>query len=303
MSGFPGDVPGKAPGDQDAIETTLEGKAKDLGGFEVRRLLPSIHRRMIGPFIFFDAMGPATFPAGRGIDVRPHPHIGLATITYLFEGEILHRDSLGSVQPIRPGAVNWMTAGRGIVHSERTGPETRAAGGPLAGIQAWVALPRDAEECAPAFDHYPAEALPVVEDNNWCLRLIAGSWEGTRSPVRLAWETIYADVSLAAAARLSFPAEHPERGVYAAEGEIEIDGQPQPAGALVVLKPGRAVTITALRPSRLMLVGGAPMDGPRHIWWNFVSSSQERLEQAKEDWRQQRLGKVPGDSEFIPLPA
>lgn len=303
MSWFPSDEPGTARGDQDAIETMLEGKAKDLGGFEVRRLLPAIHRRMIGPFIFFDAMGPAAFSAGRGIDVRPHPHIGLATVTYLFEGEILHRDSLGSVQPIRPGAVNWMTAGRGIVHSERTGPQTRAAGGPLAGIQAWVALPRDAEECAPAFDHYPAEALPVVEEKDWRLRLIAGSWDGARSPVRVAWDTVYADASLAAGAHLSFPAEHPERGVYVVEGGIEIDGRPQPAGGLAVLKPGGAVTITARQPSRLMLVGGAQMDGPRHIWWNFVSSSKERLEQAKEDWRQQRLGTVPDDSEFIPLPA
>ena len=303
MSWVPSNEPGKASGDDDAIETILEGKAKDLGGFEVRRLLPSLHRRMIGPFIFFDAMGPATLPAGRGIDVRPHPHIGLATVTYLFEGEILHRDSLGSVQPIRPGAVNWMTAGRGIVHSERTAPERRAAGGPLAGIQAWVALPYDAEEGAPAFDHYPAETLPVVEGRNWRLRLIAGSWEGTRSPVRVAWETIYADASLAAGAHLAFPVEHPERGVYVAEGEVEIDGRRQPSGVLAVLRPGHAATITARQPSRLMLLGGAPMDGPRHIWWNFVSSSKERLEQAKEDWRQQRLGTVPGDSEFIPLPA
>ncbi len=303
MSWFPSDAPGVAPGDKDAIETTLEGKAKDLGGFAVRRLLPAVHRRMIGPFIFFDAMGPADFAAGGGIDVRPHPHIGLATVTYLFTGEILHRDSLGSVQPIRPGAVNWMTAGRGIVHSERTGPEVRAAGGPLAGIQAWVALPRTAEEEAPAFDHYPAEALPVVEDKGSRLRLIAGSWEGTRSPVTVAWETIYADAMLAAGAQQWFPAEHQERGVYVAEGEIEIDGRQQPSGVLVVLRPGHGVAIKARQPSRLMLVGGAPMDGPRHIWWNFVSSSKERLEQAKEDWRQQRLGHVPGETEFIPLPA
>ena len=302
MSWVPCDGPTVTAGGADAIETTLEGKTKDLGGFQVRRLLPSLHRRMVGPFIFFDAMGPADFAPGRGIDVRPHPHIGLATVTYLFAGEILHRDSLGSLQPIRPGDVNWMTAGRGIVHSERTGPDVRAAGGPLDGIQAWVALPHNAEECEPTFAHYAAADLPLIEGKNWRLRLIAGTWEGTSSPVVVAWETIYADATLAAGARLSFPAEHEERGVYAAEGEIEIGGRLQPAGTLLVLRPGQPLTVTAQRPSRLMLVGGAPMDGPRHIWWNFVSSSKERLEQAKEDWRRQRFAAVPGETEFIPLP-
>jgi len=302
MSWLPSEGPEVTVGNADAILTTLQGKAKDLGGFEVRRLLPALQRRMVGPFIFFDAMGPAAFAPGRGIDVRPHPHIGLATVTYLFEGEILHRDSLGSVQPIRPGDVNWMTAGRGIVHSERTGPEVRAAGGPLAGIQAWVALPHGAEECAPAFAHHAAADLPLIEGENWRMRVIAGDWEGTRSPVALAWETLYADASLVAGARLLFPAEHEERGVYAAEGAIEIDGRTQPGGTLLVLRPGRPVTVTAQGPARLILLGGAPMDGPRHIWWNFVSSSKERLEQAKEDWRQQRYAAVPGETEFIPLP-
>lgn len=303
MSWVPCDEPAALEaGDSHAIDMVLEGKAKDLGGFEVRRLLPSSRRRMIGPFIFFDQMGPAEFPSGRGIDVRPHPHIGLATVTYLFAGEILHRDSLGTVQPIRPGDVNWMTAGHGIVHSERTGPETRAAGGLLAGIQAWVALPRTSEESEPAFAHHPAAALPLIEADGWRLRLIAGDWGGVRSPVTTAWETIYADAALPAGARLAFPAEHEERAVYPVEGTIEIDGHAPPADALLVLRPGRTVTITAQSPARVMLLGGAAMDGPRHIWWNFVSSSRERIEQAKEDWRQRRFASVPGDSEFIPLP-
>jgi redox-sensitive bicupin YhaK (pirin superfamily) len=286
----------------DSIDIVLEGKAKDLGGFEVRRLLPSSRRRMVGPFIFFDQMGPADFPPGRGIDVRPHPHIGLATVTYLFAGEILHRDSLGTVQPIRPGDVNWMTAGRGIAHSERTGPETRAAGGPLAGIQAWVALPRTDEDGEPAFAHHSAEALPLIEADGWRLRLIAGAWEGVRSPVATAWDTIYADATLEPGSRLSFSAEHEERAVYPVEGAIEIDGRAPPAESLLVLRPGQAVTIAARNASRLMLLGGAAMDGPRHIWWNFVSSSRERIEQAKQDWRSQRFAPVPAETEFIPLP-
>ncbi|HYN38392.1 MAG TPA: pirin family protein [Rhodospirillales bacterium] len=302
MSWVPCDEPAATGSGANAIETVLEGKAKDLGDFEVRRLLPSSRRRMVGSFIFFDQMGPADFPAGRGIDVRPHPHIGLATVTYLFAGEILHRDSLGTVQPIRPGDVNWMTAGRGIVHSERTGPETRAAGGPLAGIQAWVALPHPSEEAAPAFAHHPAADLPVIEADGCQLRLIAGTWEGVHSPVATDWETIYADLVLTEGARLSFPAAHEERAVYPVEGAIEIDGHTPPADALLVLRPDRAVTITARTPARVMLLGGAAMDGPRHIWWNFVSSSPERIEQAKQDWREQRFAPVPGESEFIPLP-
>jgi len=303
MSWVPCDEPAAAPvGGFDAIDVALEGKAKDLGGFEVRRLLPSVRRRMVGPFIFFDRMGPADFAPGRGIDVRPHPHIGLATVTYLFAGEILHRDSLGSVQPIRPGDVNWMTAGRGIAHSERTGPATRAAGGPLSGIQAWVALPRTEEECEPAFSHHAAEALPFVEGEGWRLRLIAGSWEGVHSPVTTAWDTLYLDAALDPGARLLFPAEHEERAVYPVEGSIEIDGRPTPPDSLLVLRPGQAVTIASRTASRLMLLGGAAMDGPRHIWWNFVSSSPERIEQAKQDWRTQRFAPVPGDTEFIPLP-
>ncbi len=303
MSWVPCDEPAAAPdGGFDSIDVVLEGKAKDLGGFEVRRLLPSVRRRMVGPFIFFDRMGPTDFAPGRGIDVRPHPHIGLATVTYLFAGEILHRDSLGTVQPIRPGDVNWMTAGRGIAHSERTGPATRAAGGPLSGIQAWVALPRTHEECEPAFCHHAAEALPLVGGEGWWLRVIAGRWEGVRSPVTTAWDTIYADATLDPGARLVFPPAHEERGLYPVEGTFEIEGRAPPANALLVLRPGRAVSIVARTPSRLMLLGGAAMDGPRQIWWNFVSSSPERIEQAKQDWRAQRFAPVPGETEFIPLP-
>jgi redox-sensitive bicupin YhaK (pirin superfamily) len=284
------------------IETTIVAKPRDLGGFEVRRLLPSSLRRMVGPFIFFDQMGPATFGPGRGLDVRPHPHIGLATVTYLFAGEIVHRDSLGTLQPIRPGDVNWMTAGRGITHSERTGPEMRASGGELSGIQAWVALPREAEETEPAFAHHPREALPVLRGDGIEIRLIAGVLFGARSPVATLWDTVYADAALEPGARLPFPPEHEERAIYPVGGEIELEGGCVEPGRLLVLRPGREVTITAASPARLLLLGGAAMDGPRQIWWNFVSSSRERIEQAKADWREGRFAAVPGETEFIPLP-
>jgi redox-sensitive bicupin YhaK (pirin superfamily) len=284
------------------VETAIVAKPRDLGGFEVRRLLPSSSRRMVGPFIFFDQMGPATFAPGRGLDVRPHPHIGLATVTYLFAGEIVHRDSLGTLQPIRPGDVNWMTAGRGIAHSERTGPEMRASGGELSGIQAWVALPRDAEETEPAFAHYPREALPVLRDKGVEVRLVAGTLFGLGSPVVTLWDTAYADATLAPGTRLPFPTDHEERAIYPVDGEIEIEGGRVGPSQLLVLRPGRAATITAASPTRLLLLGGAAMDGPRQIWWNFVSSSRERIEQAKADWREGRFAAVPGESEFIPLP-
>lgn len=286
-----------------AIETVVTGKTRDIGGFEVRRVLPSTRRRMVGPFVFFDQMGPADFPAGRGIDVRPHPHIGLATVTYLFAGEIVHRDSLGTLLAIRPGDVNWMTAGRGIAHSERTGDAVRAAGGTLAGIQAWVALPREAEEQAPAFAHHPASELPVAELDGCSVRLIAGSLFGVQSPVATAWETIYADARMQPGARLAFPAGHEERAVYPVEGAIELDGRPLVPGEMLVLRPGAEVVLEAQSSARMMLLGGAAMDGPRHIWWNFVSSSLDRIEQAKHDWQASRFDAVPGESEFIPLPA
>jgi len=288
-----------------AVETLIVPRTRDLGdGFEVRRALPSVRRRMVGPFIFFDQMGPAVFRSGHGLDVRPHPHIGLATVTYLFEGEILHRDSLGTVQSIHPGAVNWMVAGRGIAHSERTPPELRATGGRLYGIQSWVAVPKRHEETAPAFAHTPADALPVLEDAGTRVRLIAGGLYGARSPVGTLSELFYADAVLAAGARLQVPASHEERAVYVAEGGVELGGQVYGTGQLLVLRPGAEGVLTGPGPTggRVLLFGGEPMEGPRHIWWNFVSSSKERIEQAKADWRAGRIGPVPGETEFIPLP-
>jgi redox-sensitive bicupin YhaK (pirin superfamily) len=285
-----------------APETVIVPRSRDIGGFEVRRALPSAQRRMVGPFVFFDHMGPATFRAGTGLDVRPHPHIGLATITYLFEGEIVHRDSLGSAQPIRPGDVNWMTAGRGIAHSERTGPELRAAGSGLAGIQSWIALPKRHEEAEPDFVHYPRADLPVSEGDGVALRLIAGAGFGLRAPVAVFSDMFYADAALAADARLTLPAEYEERAIYVAAGAIEIAGQDFGAGQLLVFRPGDAIDLRARAASRVLLLGGEPMDGPRHLWWNFVSSSKERIEQAKADWKAGRFGAVPGDAEFIPLP-
>jgi hypothetical protein len=285
-----------------ALETIVAPRARDLGGFEVRRALPSVQRRMVGPFVFWDQMGPAQFAPGQGIDVRPHPHIGLATVTYLVRGEIMHRDSLGSVIAIRPGEMNLMTAGSGIVHSERTGPEPRASGHELFGIQAWVALPKSHEECAPAFTHYGSGELPRLDDGAITLRLIAGEVEGVRSPVQSPMAMIYADLQLAAGATFQFDARYAERGIYTLEGEIELAGQRFAAGQMLVLKPGIPVTIRAQTRARCMLLGGEPADGPRHIWWNFVSSSQQRIEQAKADWRAGRFAGVPGDTEFIPLP-
>ncbi|MFP2909229.1 pirin family protein [Pyxidicoccus sp. 3LFB2] len=287
------------------VETLIVPRTRDLGdGFEVRRALPSVRRRMVGPFIFFDQMGPAMFNAGHGLDVRPHPHIGLATVTYLFEGEILHRDSLGTVQSIHPGAVNWMVAGRGIAHSERTPPALRPTGGRLYGIQIWVAVPKQHEEIAPAFAHTPAEALPVLEDAGTRVRVIAGGLYGVRSPVGTLSELFYADAVLAAGARLQVAASHEERAVYVAEGGVELDGEIYGKGQLLVLRPGKEVVLQghAVEGGRALLFGGEPMDGPRHIWWNFVSSSKERIEQAKADWRAKRFGPVPGETEFIPLP-
>jgi redox-sensitive bicupin YhaK (pirin superfamily) len=284
-----------------APETVIVPRSRDIGGFEVRRALPSVQRRMVGPFVFFDQMGPAGFAPGKGLDVRPHPHIGLATVTYIFEGEILHRDSLGSVQSIRPGDVNWMTAGRGIAHSERTAPELRT-GTELFGIQSWVALPKRDEETEPAFVHHPRASLPVTEGEGVSLRLVAGAGFGLRSPVRVFSDMFYAAAALKPDARMTLPAQYEERAIYVALGEIEIAGQRFPAGQLLVFRPGDVIDLRALSHSSLMLLGGEPMDGPRHIWWNFVSSSKERIEQAKADWKAGRFGAVPGDTEFIPLP-
>ena len=291
-----------APRSCDPVDTVVVPRARDLGGFEVRRALPASQRQMVGPFIFFDQMGPAEFVAGTGMDVRPHPHIGLSTLTWLIEGEILHRDSLGSVQPIRPGEVNWMTAGRGIAHSERTPPEQRAGGARLFGLQTWLALPKPREETEPRFEHYGAGELPVIDGDDMRVTLIAGSGWGRRSPVTVFSETIYADAELAAGARLPLPREHDERAVYLLSGRVRIANETFAPGSLLTLKPGIDVTVAAEAPSRLMVLGGEPMDGPRFIWWNFVASAKERIRQAQEDWRAQRFAPVPGDDEFIPLP-
>jgi len=260
---------------------------------------------MVGPFIFLDQMGPEILSAGQGLDVAPHPHIGLATVTYLFRGEILHRDSLGTKQIILPGEVNWMTAGAGIAHSERTPEQARAGGASIFGIQTWVALPVEAEEVAPTFFHHAADELPLIEGEGKNVRLIAGSAFGERSPVKIYSEMFYADAVLEKGARLSVPLAHTERAVYIVEGEAEIspDGEKARAGQLLVLKPREEIVLTAAGTgARLLLLGGEPFDEPRHIWWNFVSSSRERIEQAKEDWKNQRFGSVPDETEYIPLP-
>jgi redox-sensitive bicupin YhaK (pirin superfamily) len=289
--------------DQNAIMFTLEPKPRDLGGgFSVRRALPAIEKRMVGPFIFWDEFGPSHFAVGEGLDVRPHPHINLATVTYLFEGEIYHRDTLGSSQAINPGDVNWMNAGRGIAHSERTRAELRNTGSPIAGIQSWVALPEAHEESAPFFKHHPQSELPTLEEGGARSRIIAGSLWGKTSPVRTYSEMFYADVQLDAGAYIPLDAHHEERGLYLTSGEIEIAGDRFARGRLLVFRPGDAISIKAITPARFMLLGGANL-GARHIWWNFVSSRKERIEQAKEDWKAGRFGTVPGDDkEFIPLP-
>jgi redox-sensitive bicupin YhaK (pirin superfamily) len=304
MSFFPGKDP--APGDaraSDAIDQVIVPRSVDLGGFQVHRALPSARSRMVGPFIFFDHFGPAVFQAGNGVDVRPHPHIGLATVTYLFDGEIVHRDSLGTALPIRPGAVNWMTAGRGIVHSERTAPDHRDGGEPLHGLQLWVALPHQEEEGAPAFAHTASADIPELRENGLALRVIAGSMHGLRSPVLTSWDTIFAEAHLGAGTILPLGADHEERAVYVLAGEIEIGGAAYGPEQLLVLKPGDPIEVKAASDAHVILVGGAAMDGPRHIWWNFVSSRKERIEAAKADWKAGKFDLVPGDtSEFIPLP-
>lgn len=285
------------------IETVIVPPTHDLGdGFHVRRALPSRQRRMVGPFVFFDQMGPTVLRAGTGLDVRPHPHIGLATVTYLFDGEIVHRDSLGTTQTIRPGEVNWMIAGRGIVHSERTAADKRSAESALFGIQTWIALPKAEEERAPSFRHHAASELPLIDGEGKSLRLIAGSLYGARAPVATLSDMFYADVTLATNAQLPVAADYEQRAIYVIRGRIDIDGSTFDVGQLVVLRPQQSITARALAPAQVLLLGGAPMDGPRHVWWNFVSSSNERIEQAKADWRDGRLGSVPGDMEFIPLP-
>ncbi|HVZ05323.1 pirin family protein [Hyphomicrobium sp.] len=294
------------PGDAkscDAVEDVIIPRARDLGGFEVRRALPSARRQMVGPFIFFDQMGPAQFLSGHGIDVRPHPHIGLATVTYLFDGQIMHRDSLGSALSIKPGEVNLMTAGKGIVHSERTAPDLRASGQNVFGIQSWMALPKAHEESEPVFAHFGVSDLPRFDGEGKRVRLIMGSLYGATSPASFPYDCFYAEAVLAPGAVLPLDPDYDERGVYIASGSIDIAGQTFESGQLLVFKAGDRISILAETNARLMLLGGEPMDGPRFIWWNFVSSSKERIEMAKNEWRQGKFDIVPGDaSEFIPLP-
>ncbi len=289
--------------DDDAIELVIEGRPRDLGGFAVRRTLPAPRRRAVGPFIFLDHVGPAMLAPGQGIDVRPHPHIALATITYLFDGEFVHRDSLGSNQPIRPGDVNWMIAGRGVTHSERTGPEVRARGGPLHGVQTWVALPHADEEMAPRFEHHGRATMPIVQRPGAELHVIAGTAYDVEAPTGVRSPTLFVHGRLAAGATLPVDDGHVERAVYVAAGEIACGGLRVAVGTLLVLRADVAVRIDAVTAADVVLIGGAPLDGPRHLWWNFVSSSPARLEQAKADWQAGRFPQVPGDEdEFIPLP-
>ncbi len=293
----------------ESLETLIVPRARDLGGFEVRRVLPAGKRQMVGPFIFFDQMGPADFAAGKGIDVRSHPHIGLATVTYLYSGELQHRDSLGTNQMIYPGAVNWMIAGRGITHSERTSQPTRQDAHDIFGIQTWVALPKSAEETAAGFEHCPAEKLPSFSSEGAEARLILGTAYGEKAPVKTFSDMFYVDVTLQPGAALPLPEEHEERGVYISQGSCTLAGTDYEAGQMAVFRRGAKVTMTAgEKGARLMLLGGETMDGPRFIWWNFVASSQEMIEAAKEAWREGdwdrgRFQLPPDDKdEFIPLP-
>ncbi|MEA3002054.1 MAG: hypothetical protein QOH81_842 [Sphingomonadales bacterium] len=287
----------------DPFLLTLRPTTHDLGGFKVHRTLPNRERTTVGPFIFFDQMGPAQLPPGNGIDVRPHPHINLATVTYLFAGAIEHRDSLGTFARIEPGAVNLMTAGRGIAHSERSPAELRPRGPELSGIQTWLALPSAKEEIDPAFEHVPREALPVAEGGGARARVVMGTLWGQISPVTCHSETIYADIDLTPGGAMPIDPEADERALYVAEGEAELDGLRLELSTLYVLRPGIAATLRSATGAHVMLCGGAPLDGPRHVWWNFVSSRRERIQQAKEDWRAGRFTLPPDDhDEFIPLP-
>lgn len=295
----PSAVTGPVP---DSVLAVIPARDRDIGGFAVGRVLPAIGRRMVGPFIFLDHMGPVTLPAGHGMDVPPHPHIGLATVTYLFDGEIFHRDSLGSAETIRPHDVNWMTAGSGIVHSERTTPEVRARGQRVHGLQAWVALPTSAEDGPPAFTHHDASALPICQMDGVLARIIAGEAYGACSPVVVASPTLYVDLALDAEASIAIEATVPERGLYVVEGEIMIDGLRVASRSLAVLQPGAAPRIEAPTGARVALLGGAPI-GERHIWWNFVASTTARIEAAKVAWRERQFAVVPGDEQDrVPLP-
>ena len=305
MSFFPGNDP--AVGDAfacDAIENLIVPRSSDIGGFSVRRALPTRDRRLVGPFIFFDRMGPAILKAGEALDVKPHPHIGLSTVTYLFDGEIKHRDSLGTEIVVRPGDINLMTAGRGIVHSERTPENLRGHPFSMSGLQTWLALPDDKEEIAPNFSHTERDAMPMIDVAGATGRVVIGDFAGLRSPVKTFTDTLYADLSLAAGAKFPFPADHEERAIYILSGSLEVAGDVFAADQLLAFRAGDDITLKGgVEGCHIMLFGGAALNSRRYIWWNFVSSSKERIEQAKDEWRTGRFDIVPGDEdEFVPLP-
>ena len=286
-----------------AITTVIDGRPRSFGGLSVRRVLPAAARRMVGPFTFLDEMREPASAAGQGVDVPPHPHIGLATVTYLFEGELVHRDSLGTRQAIQPGDINWMTAGRGIVHSERTAPDRRAPGVRLHGLQLWVALPRAHEEDEPSFHHHPGARLPERELDGVYLKMLIGEAFGLSSPVEALSPLFYVDAAMSAGSALALPDDQAERAVYVVEGAIGCGVERAEAGRMLVFAPEARVSLRADAPARVVALGGAPLDGPRHIYWNFVSSSKERIERAKRDWKERRFPTVPGDDvEFTPLP-
>jgi redox-sensitive bicupin YhaK (pirin superfamily) len=287
----------------DALELIIVPRVRDIGPFQVRRALPHGKRQMVGPFIFFDQMGPMQFIAGQGMDVKPHPHIGLATVTYLFDGSIFHRDSEGNRCEILPGAMNLMTAGRGIAHSERTPDVARRDGQTMMGIQSWIALPESKEEIDPSFQHYSADALPIVTDRGVRTRVIAGELFGAKSPVTSLSDWFYAEVLLDPHSTVPLDPDYEERAIYVVDGMVEIAGDCFEGPKLLIFRPGDRITVKAVSRSRLLFLGGSALEGPRHIWWNFVSSRRERIEQAKEDWRMQRFPAIPDEFEFIPLPA
>jgi len=287
----------------DALDLVIVPRTRDLGdGFAVRRALPHGRRQMVGPFIFFDHFGPVQFVSGQGMDVRPHPHIGLATATYLFDGSIMHRDSEGNVQEIQPGAMNLMTAGRGIAHSERTPDVQRKNGQKMLGLQSWIALPKDREEIAPTFQHYASDSLPSVRDTGFTARVIAGSSFGVASKVDMVSPWFYVEVALDEGRSVPLDADHEERAIYVVDGEVEIAGDRYEGPRMLIFRPGDRITVRATRPTRMMFLGGTALEGPRYVWWNFVSSSKERIEQAKQDWKTGRFEAVPDETEFTPLP-
>jgi redox-sensitive bicupin YhaK (pirin superfamily) len=303
MSWMPGANPDLDPNCPDALEMVIVPRTGDIGNFEVFRALPFRKKRMVGPFIFWDQMGPGEFLTGQGVDVRPHPHIGLSTVTYLFDGSLHHRDSLGTDQTIHPGAINLMTAGKGIVHSERTGVEVRQGPSRLFGIQSWLAQPKPREDSRPTFHHQSKEELPSHQEKGLKFRVLMGEAYGIKSPIPTDWDTLYLDVQMKSGARIQIPTETEERAIYVLDGKTRVAGREFEPRQMLVLRPGREVVVEAVEATRLMVLGGAAMDGPRYIWWNFVSSDKERLEQAKADWKEGRFPSVPGDeNDFIPLP-